>query len=76
MDGPMKIDNHTDVANQSRPAAEPLLLNLDEAAERLRISARTLHSMAITGAIPSRRIGRRRLFRPADLAAFASAGGE
>ncbi len=70
----MKINNPPDVV---KPDSSPaLLLTLEEAAAVLRMSPRTVHSLAVAGKIKSKKIGRLRRFRPADLAEFANADAE
>ncbi len=49
------------------PGSDALLIDAHEAARRLGISPRTLHDLAKTGTIPSVRLGRRRLYRPATI---------
>lgn len=56
-----------------------LLVDLREAAKLLSVSPRHLHGLARTGEVPSIVVGRRRLFSPAALAAWAAGkanGGE
>lgn len=46
----------------------PLLIGVEEAAQRLGVSTRTLHDwVLLKKAPPSARIGRRRYFKPADI---------
>jgi len=55
--------------------AEPLLVRADAAAELLGLGVRTFHRHVANGRIPGPvRIGRRRLWRMADLEAFVAAG--
>ena len=58
---------------------EPLLIDAPTAARTLGVGLTTLRAMTATGEIPSVLLRRRRLYRPADLAAFvdrlASEGG-
>jgi excisionase family DNA binding protein len=48
------------------------LLSLDAAARRLGISRRWLEMEVARGALPTVRLGRRRLIRPADLDVYVS----
>jgi excisionase family DNA binding protein len=59
---------------EARQAEPPALLDVDAAARRIGISRTTLYSLADRpGGVPSLHVGRRRLFRRADLDAFADA---
>ena len=49
-----------------------ILLDIDEAATALRISRSRLFQLVSSGQLLSVKLGRRRLFRRADLEAFAS----
>ena len=49
---------------------EPLTYSVSEAADALRIGLRKMHYLLATGAIPSFKIGSRRLVAAADLRAF------
>ena len=51
-------------------ADSPLLLTGPEAADRLRISERTLYTLREQGEVPAVRIGSRVLYDPRDLAGF------
>lgn len=55
-------------------ASPALLVNIDEAAALLGVCTRTVWSLARCEALPSRRIGRRLLFSPAELEAWVAAG--
>lgn len=50
--------------------AEPLAVDVNEAARLLSISERKLHYLLADGTIPSIRLGRRRLIRMEDLRTF------
>ena len=50
------------------PPRSPLYLGLDEAAELVGLSRRTLQRWVAAGELPVRRVGRRVLVRPSDLA--------
>jgi excisionase family DNA binding protein len=52
------------------PGAPPLLFSTREAAKRLQICERTLHSLAKQGAVASIRVGRRVLFSTTALEEF------
>lgn len=52
----------------------PMALSVAEAAESLGVSVRSLSTLVTINALPSLRIGRRRLFRPAELEAWLAAG--
>lgn len=58
-----------EAANDAR-----LLVGACDAAVMLSISQRTLWAMTQAGTIPFRRLGRRVLYSPADLAAWIAAG--
>lgn len=59
-------------APQSTPAAKPEFLNTDEAAEMLRLSARTLEKYRVLGGGPRfRKFGARVVYAAADLRAWA-----
>jgi excisionase family DNA binding protein len=53
---------------------DKLLLSVRAAAATLNLSCRTLHRYASLGILPVVRIGRRKLFRTADLVQFAQQG--
>lgn len=63
------MTNTTTTAPPGRPTgpAEPLLLDMHQAARALNIGERTLARYVAEGEIPHVRIGRRLLFDPADL---------
>jgi excisionase family DNA binding protein len=50
--------------------AQPIAYSVAEAAEALRISLRKMEDLVASGAVPTFRIGRRRLIRRSDLEAF------
>ncbi|MEM1331475.1 MAG: helix-turn-helix domain-containing protein [Planctomycetota bacterium] len=54
--------------------SEPLLLDARRAAQMLSIAERTLWSLTKCDAIPSHRIGRRVLYRPAELSLWLDLG--
>lgn len=58
-----------DITNSAR-----LLVDAHDAATMLSISERTLWAKTKDGTIPFRRLGRRVLYSPADLAAWIAAG--
>lgn len=53
---------------ESHPKRDPLLMDSLEAANVLRISTRTLHTLTKRGVIPCVRLGRRVLYRREALA--------
>jgi len=57
-------------------AIQPILIDDKAAAKLLGISARSLWTLANRGEVRSVRVGRRRLYRPADLEAFVTARAE
>ena len=57
-------------------AAAPMLLTAREAAETLRVSAKTLWALDRDGRLRAVRLGRRVLYDPADLRAFIAASKE
>lgn len=56
-----------------REVNEPLFISLEEAAEMLCLSKRTLHRLVAERAIPSLKVGRRRLFSRRKLTEWAEA---
>ena len=57
-----------------RAAAEPLLIDIKRASEMLGLSPRRIWGLEKCNAIPSRRVGRRLLFSPAELRNWIWAG--
>ena len=55
---------------QNDSISVPRLLNMRKTAELLGVSQRTVWSLSASGALPSVRIGNRRLFDPADIRDF------
>jgi excisionase family DNA binding protein len=53
-----------------RPNRDVLLVRYDDAAQRIGVSNRTLRELVYRGALPSVRIGSRRLIAVADLELF------
>ena len=51
----------------------PVLLSRQSAARVLGVSLSTLDNLVANAGLPSVRVGNRRMFRPADLAAWAAA---
>lgn len=51
---------------------EPLLIGYEDAAQSLGVAKITIAKMVMAKAIPHVRIGRRTLFRPADLKAWVA----
>lgn len=49
------------------------LLTLDEAADAMRVSVRTVHRLVASGQLRPTRIGRRTLFRESEIEAYLSA---
>lgn len=61
---------HAAGAEAGAPPVQRLLVNATTTAEMLSISARSLWQLTHDGAIPSVRLGRRRLYDVRDLTAF------
>lgn len=55
------------------PGADTILIDIREAARRTVLSVRTITDLVSTNAIPHVRVGRRLLFRPESLRAWAAA---
>ena len=67
----MTTSNTTEVVVQ----ANPLLVRVETAAELLALSKRSFERLLAAGRLPTPiRLGRRRLWRMADLEAFVAAG--
>lgn len=62
---------NSNLTDSSNEGMAPLLVNYDTAARMLGMGRRTLETLVANQRLPSVRIGRRRLFRPSDLAAWA-----
>jgi excisionase family DNA binding protein len=60
-------------AHTCRHAAEPIALSVVEAARRASLSRAFLYEQIVTGALPSVKIGKRRLLRPEALRAWPAA---
>lgn len=57
-----------------RVPPEPLLIDGKAAAQMLGMSERKLHELMRDGVVPSRKVGRLRLYSPAELRAWIAAG--
>lgn len=58
---------------QSQPAAEPETVSVDEAARRAGLGRSTLYAAIGSGALPTIKLGKRRLVRLATLRAWLAA---
>jgi len=59
-----------EVEQEARP--QPLLLSIPEAAVRLGIGRTSLYGLLDSGAIPSRKLNRRRLIAASDVESYAN----
>lgn len=71
LDCPSRLPTEDEPADVAPPVSKPVLVSVPEAARRLGIGVSKLKELVAEGEIRSVKIGRRRLFRPRHLEAYA-----